>query len=487
MTRRRPSRQFTEHRHHLTRPVVAAASLATLLAFTGARSALATVCDASSFSCPPTGTCIINGTWDIGDGCSLDFGTQPIEVRGTLQAATTSGSFLINAGAVVLKSGKLKSLGTLFEPGGNITIRSSGILSMEGSGPRIDTSGTGGGGAIEVTAATISIATGLIVSEGGTGVACGDAGDITLRATTGLVTVSSTVRANTSGSDCDGGSIHLSGTSVNINGDIDARGGSSASDEAIVVDAQSGDLVIANGASLRADGTGQPDGQGASGGRIALLCGGNVTINGAISATGNAPDAVAGGVSIAASGNATIAGPINLSGSGTGAGGDLTVVAGGTLQTGGEIRATGGAIYPGGRGGTVQLRAAGSLSVSSDILTSAADGGGVVLVGNPIATFGSITAKGARGTGGRVVIESCNASILGTIDTGATLGGVSGSTSISAGSISIQAAASILGQPCGANGACLNLRTLTGHLTVSNQAVLSPPPVIATDDTLPSC
>ena len=74
-----------------------------------------------------------------------------------------------------------------------------------------------------------------------------------------------------------------------------------------------------------------------------------------------------------------------------------------------------------------------------------------------------------------------------TIDTGATLGGVSGSTSISAGSISIQSTASILGQPCSANSSCVTFRTVTGHLTISNEAALSPTPIIATDDTLPLC
>lgn len=332
MSQHLPLEQLAKRTFRAGAQMVVSVIVVALTTLTAPDTASAIVCNASSFSCPPTGTCIITGTWDIGDGCALDFGTQSIELRGTLQAATTSGAFLITAGSVALKAGKLKSLGTLSEPGGDITVRATGLFSMEGSGPRIETSGTAGGGTIEVTAASLSLSTGLIVSEGGTGATCGDAGDISLKANAGPVTLASTIRANTGGSDCDGGSIRLSGTSVTISGDIDARGGSSASDEAIVIDSQSGDLLIANGAFLRADGTGQPDGEGASGGRIALLSGGNATVNGTISATGNAPDAVAGGVSIAANGNATIGGPINLSGFGTGAGGDLVVVAGGTLK-----------------------------------------------------------------------------------------------------------------------------------------------------------
>ena len=330
-----------------------------------ASAAQAAVCSATAFTCPPTGTCIITGTWDIGSDCLLDFGATPIEVRGTLQAEIVGGSFAVAAPSVRLNAGKLKSIGDATTSGGGIKVITAGTFVMEGSGPRIDTSGIGGGGDIEVVAQSAAVSTGIIVAEGGTGEDCGDGGDVRIEVAQGL-TVATVIRSNTAGSDCSGGSIALTGSSVNITGEINARGGAGAQDDAITITATNGNVDVSSSALLRADGTGQSDGVGSDGGQIAISAPlGSVTVAGPVTTTGNAPEGVAGSVSISTGGTVQVTGAVNVSGAGTGAGGSVIIGATGAVSVGAEIRAIGGNTYPGGQGGTVQVRSQGSVTVAS--------------------------------------------------------------------------------------------------------------------------
>lgn len=115
------------------------------------------------------------------------------------------GSFTVKSSDLTLNAGKLKSVGDTDDAGGDIAVELSGVLTMKGTGPRIDTSGNGGGGTIEVRASSISLTAGVITADGGSGATCGDGGAVEFAAQSGALTTSINIHSTTAGSDCSGG------------------------------------------------------------------------------------------------------------------------------------------------------------------------------------------------------------------------------------------------------------------------------------------
>src|SRR5262249_43815369 len=88
-------------------------------------------------ACPSgTGPCTISHTFDVGDGCILDFGAR---------AVTLTGKLLIGFGSVTFKSGSLMipiggridGVGDAAAPndvGGKILVMTSGAVTIQGGG-----------------------------------------------------------------------------------------------------------------------------------------------------------------------------------------------------------------------------------------------------------------------------------------------------------------------------------------------------------------
>lgn len=449
-------------------------------------SAATTVCSASAFSCPASGTCTITGTWNVGSDCVLDFGQQAVELRGTIQADALSGSFSILAGSLRLFGGKLKSLGNTYSSGGNITVEVSGDFTVTGTGPRIDTSGNGGGGDITVNAATVTIDGGVIAADGGQGGSCGDGGAIDIEAQGGPLVFSTIIHATTPGGDCESGDIFLLGGPVTIAGQIDAHGGGEGSDEAISIESTSGDLVVTSAAWLRADGMGQPAGVGTSGGGIELAADvGNVTVAATVSALGKSPGGAGGDFLVAASGNIEVDARVTLAGGGSGVGGVLDLDADGSISVSGDVDATGSTAAIDGIGGDIILNAGGDVLVTSTLDSSAWGGGTISVESTGLTTLnGSLISKSSQGPGSAIEVGSCSIVVSGTIDSSATSTGDTGTIDLFGGAISLGSTARVKALPC-ANGSCITFEAPSGGVSVNAGAVVSPAAVI-TDSQVPS-
>lgn len=437
--------------------------------------ALASVCSAAAFGCPASGTCLVTGTWDIGSGCLIDFGSRAVEIRGTLQAATRSGAFEVRGGSLTLNAGKLKSLGDADEPGGAITVVTPGALVMRGSGPRIDTSGNGGGGDVHVQAASVDLQTGLITADGGADQNCGDGGTVDIVAAGGPSASAITLRA-TAGGECGGGEVALTGASVTVTGDIAASGGASVSDEAISLTALSGNVAVSGLATLTASGTGQNAGYGADGGQVTLSAPhGNVTLGGtSVVATGKSPYGSGGAVAIEASGNVVVSSRLVLSGGSNGYGGEVAIGAGGTLSVTGDIQVPGGASVPYGQGGLVDLVAGGPATIASTIDATALLGGDIAIQSSgAIDVTGQLTTRGSRDSGGTIELAGCVVTVAGRLDSGGSNGAVGGGIEIDAGEVALQSSAIVQATPCAAGG-CVSAVTPSGDVTIDPAATVTP-------------
>lgn len=465
-----------------------------VLVFGNRPAAWAAICSSSDIPCPPSGLCVVTGTWNIIDGCVLDFGVRDIQLSGTLQADSLSGGFGIRAHDLAVFGGKIRSIGDTYNPGGNIDIELSGLFHMYGTGSRLSVNGNGGGGSLSINAAAISLDAGVIDGEGGIGDNCGDAASVDLEADGGPLTMAATIQAVTGGHDCDGGEVSLTGSSVAISGTIDARGGAVASQDAIVAEATDGDLTVASSAILRADGTGQPPGDGASAGGVSLFAdSGNVIIGSAsITATGKSPDGQGGTFAVSAAQNVEIDAGVTLYGGGAGAGGQITIDAGGDLAITEDLIATGGGTLGGGPGGSIDVRAGGDLMVNATLNASGATGGTIFVqaaanggLAGQIDVPGSLKARGAPGNGGTVDIQGCQVNVPGALDAGASTGGAAGRVTVFGGGISLPANCSVSAVPC-ADGTCVSLTSRAGGLSVSPQASIQPAPIV-TISAVPSC
>ena len=351
----------------------------------------------------------------------------------------------------------------------------TGRFEMRGSGPRVDVSGEAGGGAISVRANDINVDSGTVTAQGGSTINCGDGGQVTFDAGGGPVIVASVIRASSPEGPCLGGSIEMTGQMVSISAEVDARGGGTASDDAIVVTAETGDVLLLGNARLRADGTGQVDGDGASGGGISIeATQGNVVAGGLpLSATGQSPGGSGGEIDLTAMGRVELTARTLLNGGSAGSGGRETILASGDIVVRGEISARGGSSDPEAQGGQVELRSGGDLLIDAPIDITGSNGGtvtGVAAEGSSLTS--SILSRGSSIHGGRVDLTGCSSYISGTIDVRGLPGITPGSYRIEGASVEVASSAQLLAAPC--TGACATIAAETA--TLSPSAVADPMP-----------
>ena len=134
----------------------------------------------------------------------------------------------------------------------------------------------------------------------------------------------------------------------------------------------------------------------ATGGQLTLTAGGSVSSAGDLLAKGTPGDG--GSIGISAGGDVTLAGEVHLEAGANGLGGDFTVSAGGAIIASGPLVDTSGGF----QGGSIDLEAGGSLSTSAKLDVSGngtgSDGGFLVLNANGAITVGGRIAADGSGS-----------------------------------------------------------------------------------------
>ncbi len=477
-------------RYTARRNVLRVTLTALLLALPSGRAAALEACSATDLCAPSANPCTISGTVDVGEACHLDFGTRDVVLTGVLRAAAPGGSFSVSAGSLTLKAGKIRSVGPTATAGGNVTVTVTGAFRMNGSGPTLDVSGAAGGGFVGVEAGSIDIQSGSIEADGTGTEACG--GVVSLRARSGPLLLAAPVHA-LGHALCAGGFLELSGQSVELRSPLNVTGGDFPG--GVTVTADAGDLLLASTASIRANGEQIELGDGGDGGPIALLAeSGNVTLLGPVETTGATPEGEGGSIVILAGGTLHVGGLLSAEGNGGESnGGTIEIDAPGGVTFEHHVRVNGGT---GAAGGEIDVRSDGDVTLTA-LPTMQANGG--------FLSAGSITLRDARsidvqgtiqarassgGRGGFITLESCRATIAGTLDVSAGGGGPSGANAVTAGVIQVAATGRLFATPCDSStpGTSCNVLTVSGGApTIDPLAVLTPLAQVSVDPSYNAC
>jgi len=398
-------------------------------------------------SCPGgTGPCTIAKTFQVGDGCTLDFGARTVTLTGTLNIG--SGVVTVNAGSLVIAAtGLIDGRGTQSTPpgslGGSITINASSNVTIQRSGSifgKINVSGNDCGGFITIDAGgTVSINGSL---NAGFLTDTADGGTIQIQAGQDLTSSAGSLISATGGSNSAGGGGEVdlcANNNVTLGDSVDVSGNYGGTVNITAMD------YMATTQQVTADGTGD----GGYGGMVNVSGGTSLQVNDVIGAQGNQSSAM----------------------SGAGTGGSLCVQAGfGDLtiaMPNGTLRAEGAA--PDGAGGQIEGFAQGNLVVQSgtgvSVRSNGACGcGGVLNVQTNLAVnaTGILDASGGLGGGQLNVCAGTDLTISGPgIDVSghAASGSQGGTTCLNAGAngqgtLTVNAEVDVTGGGCGLNQGC---------------------------------
>lgn len=442
--------------------------LAMLLLLTGARTALAIpVCTAAQIiaaapGCSAgTGTCTITGTFEIGDGCELDFGDREVVIasnspNGAVLDIQDANVVLLAGDLRIGQNGRIRSSSSL---AGFITIRVARDLRVDGPTARgmIDLSSNDVAGSIEIIAGgSVSIGGDVKAIQTST---FGRGGEILIEAGNDIIIsqVQAIVSVSGNASESEGGTISLvAGRDVLLSSSIDASGASTGT-----IDIEAGRHVTLAGTNLKAareagsggvltvvssmgnvtingpveaNGDGPFQGFGGCGGQIEIAADfGDVFINSRVVAEGGSPDGQGGEVSVTALGDVNLASTGILSSRSQGAqgcAGDVAVVAGIDANIGGLISADGGF---GGSG--VDISAERNMTISGEINVRGRQPGSF---GGSIALSASEIPTGVFTLSGRLVVTGGGCS-------GAEGCGIAGDIDVSACTLTISNSGRIVG------------------------------------------
>ena len=276
------------------RPGLAAAMLVALAISAGlaseARAVPISACTAANIianegaNCPAsTAPCTINKTYAIGNGCTLDFGTRAVTVKGTLDVG--SGSMTIKAGPFTVGSGgNVQGLANHPAPldhGGMIMIQATGAVLLDKAAANgvVDVSGDTLAGTVVIQAGGAVTLKGKLMAKNST--TSGGGGGISIRAGGDFIYAAAGVLSVGGGALSAAGSIDiLAGGRVDLGDLVDLVGGDGGA-----LDVEAGADVVTR--TIDADATGDAG----SGGCVGLVAGtqlqmlGNITEDGAGSST----------------------------------------------------------------------------------------------------------------------------------------------------------------------------------------------------------
>jgi hypothetical protein len=455
-----------------------------LLAGLGAaRPAAAIVCTVQTLCAAPQGACVVSTDHTCDSPATFDLGARALSIPSGVTLAVTGGDgagVLTITGAATVSlaaGGKITAQGVNGQ-GGEVVITSAGDVSLAASSS-IDVSANAAGGLIQIDVTTsgnvhlsglldahagkngsggdVTVTTdqvgdiivdtvgpkGIDISAGGdqsdagtidleaagslslvapVDLTAGCAGDLTLVAGTGNVTIQGAIHTSGSGVDGCGGSVDVTaGGDVAIHGPITLKGPGV------------GDVTITADGSIDSNVAGAIDASdtlpGDFAGSITFTTtgAGSVTLDGDITATATGDQSNGGGSAaevdvITGSGSIELAGQIDVSCSGAGAsGGIVDVESGLDLILSGPIdAATGNA----GTGGGVSMSAQRFASIASSIDVRGGTAGGTIALtsvdslmvlgddegGNPVLLHADGTGAGAQG--GSITLTACSLSLF---------------------------------------------------------------------------
>ena len=394
-------------------------ALAGAIGLVGEAQAL-TACTAANVNsqdsgCPSgTGPCNITKVFDIGDGCTLDFGTRNVTI-------TNSGRLNIHSGAVTLKGANITvgngslidGKGTASTPpnnrGGMITFQATGtfsVLRVSGVNGIIDVSGFAQGGTVVVNAGGSATLSGKIIADQID--PTGSGGSVSIRTGGDFIMSANAVLTATGGITGGGGSVDVVAA-----GRIDL-----------------GDTVLLNGGD---------------GGLLDLLAGADVVIR-RVEAIGQGDAGSGGCVSVSAGTRVQMLdqilgnGTASSTGSGGGCGGFLDIEA-----HFGDVDISKNLLFdsgdPDGGGGGITVTARGSITVAAaaDVRvngTGASSCGGEISLDADLDVFCSGTLDASGGFGGNLIdiTSGRNITLIGSVDAqGRSLGSFGGSVTIATG------------------------------------------------------
>jgi hypothetical protein len=421
-------------------------------------------------NCPAgTGPCNIAFVFEIGDGCTLDFGARAVTVLSTGELDVQSNTATVRAGSfTIAPGGRVEGRGNQSTAprnrGGMLTIQTTGAFAVQRSGASrgvVDFSGNARGGTFTVEAGGAITINGEVMANGLT--ATGGNGGIRLIAGGDVVTGAQSALQATGGLTSSGGFIDIRaggrvdlGTALNVGGGDGGVADVLAGADAIVRgiagtgagDAGSGGCAsVTAGTSVQVlaaivlNGTGSPTlSGGGCGGFIDIDSRfGDTTISAPISAESGPPDGGGGGVGVTARGSIFHAAGAPLSVQGIGlssCGGELALEAGFDVTSNDTLNASGG--FGGnlidviaGRNVTLngmvdaRGRNAGSFGGSATIVAGERGQGNVAINSTVDVGGGACGPELGCGLGGFAEITGCNVTVAGTaiVDVRAAEGG----------------------------------------------------------------
>jgi hypothetical protein len=357
-----------------------------------------------SADCPSgTGACTIAKSFDVSDGCTLDFGTRAVTIANSGQLNIFSNSVTLKAGTVTLAPGSLISgRGTGPTPTATATatpLSPTPTATPTAAAPTPAPTGTFTPTATSTPTPVSSPTPTPTLNSAGGAISIQTTGDINIQ------NASYIGKIDVSGNG-QGGAILLSaGGTVTVAGQLSADGLLSGSDGGFIEIDAGGDILTTATSSLSAaGGTTAPDG----GGEIDLNADGNIAID-----VGTVIDVSGsnGGTFGLNSGDQANVGPVNANATGQfGDGGQISITAGTSAQILSLLRASGYIDDNGGDGGVIGLEALyGTLLIAQDVRAKGgtnASGGEIDLTADAGATTIqngvtlSVSATGSQGSGG---------------------------------------------------------------------------------------
>jgi hypothetical protein len=150
------------------------------------------------------GACSITKTFDVPDGCTLDFGTRALTLAANGQLNINSGVVhLLGGSLVIVPGGYINGRGDAAAPndvGGKIFIQVTGAVTIQKAGltnGRIDVSGNTSAGTIDIDAGSAISITGRLNADNL--LATGSGGTILMVADGNLTTLTGSVLSATGG------------------------------------------------------------------------------------------------------------------------------------------------------------------------------------------------------------------------------------------------------------------------------------------------
>ena len=420
---------------------------------------------AQDANCPNgSGACTIAQPFQVGDGCTLDFGARAVTITGTLDI--NSGTVTINAGSLtVAASGLIDGRGNgstmPTSMGGMITIQTSGAVTVQksGSGKGINVSGNDQAGTVVINAA-------------------------------GSITVAGTINASqiAGASDATGGTIQL-----NAGGNITIPLGSNVSATGGIQSTGGGEIDLTAAGNITLGDT--IDVSGDCGGNFNLTAGGAAIVD-KVNSTGAGDGGsggcidIAGGTSVQLNDQLIAQGTLSTMGAGGGGGGIVCVNAQfGDLTVANNIKAEG--ATPDGAGGEIDLCSQGATTIAAgqavSVRSNGAQGAGGFVSAQSnlgINSVGMLDASGGASGGEIDLCAGADVTLNGTVDiSGRSLGAKGGKAAFTAGeegqgSLSINKALDVTGGGCGTASVGCGTGGVT-NLTACNLTVASTGSVLA--------